>query len=106
VNSKIHDLLSLTTKLSLLQGRDARLGSLLPSRNSEGFMRGSHLTEYAKTNQRSMTEPEKRLWQELRAKRFLGISFWPQKVIGNYIVDFAANDPKIIIEIDGDNHSH
>ncbi|WP_459789663.1 endonuclease domain-containing protein [Alteriqipengyuania sp. 357] len=53
---------------------------------------------------RAMTEPEARLWLELRAGRFHGIKFRRQKVIGRYIADFAANDPKLVIELDGDTH--
>ena len=45
-----------------------------------------------------------RIWLELRAARFLGIKFRREKVIGPYIADFAANDPKLVIEIDGDTH--
>jgi very-short-patch-repair endonuclease len=56
-----------------------------------------------------MTEPETRLWLELRAKRFDHVKFRRQKVIQDehhsYIVDFAANDPKLVIEVDGDTHA-
>lgn len=37
-------------------------------------------------------------------ERFGGIKFRRQKVIGPFIADFAANDPKLVIEIDGDTH--
>ena len=52
-----------------------------------------------------MTEPETRLWLELRAGRFQGIKFRRQKVIGQFIADFASNDPRLVIELDGDTHS-
>jgi very-short-patch-repair endonuclease len=52
-----------------------------------------------------MPEPETRLWLELRAARFRGIKFRRQKVIGKFIADFAANDPKLVIELDGDTHA-
>ena len=38
---------------------------------------------------REQTEPEIRLWFELRAQRFNGIKFHRQKVIGRYIADFS-----------------
>ncbi|WP_239447437.1 endonuclease domain-containing protein [Parasphingorhabdus marina] len=44
------------------------------------------------------------MWLELRAKRFHGIKFRKQKVIGKYIADFSARDPMLVIEIDGDSH--
>ncbi|MEC8179031.1 MAG: endonuclease domain-containing protein, partial [Pseudomonadota bacterium] len=52
-----------------------------------------------------MTEAETRLWLELRGGRFQGIKFRRQKVIGPYIADFAANAPKLVIELDGDTHA-
>ncbi|WP_425341791.1 endonuclease domain-containing protein [Citromicrobium bathyomarinum] len=54
---------------------------------------------------KGMTEPEARLWLELRGGRFHGIKFRRQKVIGRYIADFASNDPKLVIELDGDTHA-
>ena len=44
------------------------------------------------------------MWLQLRAGRFMGIKFRREKVIGAFIADFAANDPKLVIEIDGDTH--
>nr|WP_305098595.1 DUF559 domain-containing protein [Croceibacterium sp. D39] len=56
-----------------------------------------------------MTEPETLLWLELRAKRFSDVKFRLQKVIQDeqhhYIVDFASNDPKVVLELDGDTHA-
>jgi very-short-patch-repair endonuclease len=67
-------------------------------------MRDARLTGYAQSMRRKMTEPEARIWLQLRAARFAGIKFRRQKVIGRYIADFAANDPKLVIEIDGATH--
>ena len=68
-------------------------------------MRNAPLTQRAKEMRKAMPEPEMRLWLELRAGRFQGIKFRRQKVIGSYIADFAANDPKLVIELDGDTHA-
>ena len=68
-------------------------------------MRDPALTRRAKAMRREKTESETRLWLQLRAKRFEGVKFRNQKVIGHYIVDFAANDPKLVIELDGDTHA-
>lgn len=68
-------------------------------------MRDWRLTEYAKQMRREMTEPETKLWLSLRAKRFEGVKFRRQKVIGRYIADFASNIPKLVIEVDGDTHA-
>ena len=67
-------------------------------------MRDPAALEHAKAMRQEMTEPEKRLWYQLRAKRFEGIKFRRHKVVGNYIPDFSSNDPKLIIEVDGDSH--
>ena len=68
-------------------------------------MRDPELTRRAQAMRREKTEPETRLWLQLRAKRFEGVKFRNQKVVGRYIVDFAANDPKLVIELDGDTHA-
>jgi len=67
-------------------------------------MRDPLLTSRAKSMRSEMTEPETRLWLQLRAARFSGVKFRRQKVIGSYIADFAANNPKLVIELDGDTH--
>ena len=68
-------------------------------------MRNANSLKHAQRMRREMTEPETRLWFELRAAHFRGIKFRRQKVIGPYVADFAANDPKLVIELDGDTHS-
>ena len=68
-------------------------------------MRNQALARRARAMRRNMPEPEMRLWLELRAKRFKGVKFRRQKIIGNYIADFAANEPKLVVEIDGDTHA-
>ncbi len=67
-------------------------------------MRDPKLIEFAKSMRHEMTEAETRLWLQLRAERFMGIKFRRQKVIGNYIADFAANNPKLVVEVDGNTH--
>jgi very-short-patch-repair endonuclease len=67
-------------------------------------MRDQRLTGYARANRRQMSEPETRIWLQLRAERFKGIKFRRQKVIDPYIADFAANEPRLVIEINGDTH--
>ena len=67
-------------------------------------MRPERLTKRAKAMRTEATEPEIRLWLELRAKRFAGVKFRRQKIIGNYIADFASRKPMLVIEVDGDTH--
>ncbi len=67
-------------------------------------MRDPRLLDFAQSMRREMTEPEKRLWYQLRAKRFEGTKFRRQNVVGNYIADFYSRSSMLIIEIDGDSH--
>ncbi|MEQ1499486.1 MAG: DUF559 domain-containing protein [Novosphingobium sp.] len=67
-------------------------------------MRDQRLTAFAKANRQKMPEPAMQMWLQIRAERFMGIKFRREKVIGEYIADFAANDPKLVVEIDGDTH--
>ncbi len=68
-------------------------------------MRNANLLKHAQEMRKNMPEPERHLWHELRAARFGGIKFRRQKVIGKFIADFAANEPKLVIELDGDTHA-
>ena len=52
-----------------------------------------------------MTEPERKLWAALRDRRFEGFKFRRQIPIGRYIVDFICFDRRLIIEVDGGQHS-
>ncbi|WP_183611240.1 DUF559 domain-containing protein [Novosphingobium hassiacum] len=67
-------------------------------------MRDTRLTQFARENRKAMSEPETRMWLQLRAERFESVKFRRQKVIGRYVADFAANEPKLVVEIDGDTH--
>jgi very-short-patch-repair endonuclease len=52
----------------------------------------------------NLTDAEQRLWRRLRGKQLLGIQFYRQKPIGNYIVDFYAPTARLVIEVDGGHH--
>ncbi len=52
----------------------------------------------------NMTDSEQLIWSRLRRKQVLGIQFYRQKPIGNYIVDFYAPAAKLVVEIDGSQH--
>ena len=75
---------------------------------SVGGVRGGdvrkQLTPIARRLRREPTEAEKHLWQELRLKR-MGVKFRRQAVIGPYIVDFVSFEKKLVIEVDGGQHS-
>ena len=51
-----------------------------------------------------MTESEQVLWLQLRRRQLLGVQFYRQKPVGNYVVDFYAPKAKLVIEVDGSQH--
>ncbi|MDP8052510.1 DUF559 domain-containing protein [Pasteurella atlantica] len=63
------------------------------------------LKKFAKKLRNEMTQEEYLLWQEIRRRQINGVRFLRQKVIGNYIVDFVSLEKKLIIELDGSQHS-
>ncbi len=65
----------------------------------------SNLTSIARKLRKKATEAEKQLWQKLRAKQLTGYKFRRQQPIGSCIVDFVNFEKKIIIELDGSQHS-
>ena len=50
------------------------------------------------------SEPERVLWQLLRASQ-LGTRFRRQVVLLGYIVDFFAPDARLVVEVDGVQHA-
>ncbi len=52
-----------------------------------------------------MTDSERVLWSRLRGKQLFGIQVYRQKPIGEYIVDFFIPKAKLVIEVDGSQHS-
>ena len=63
------------------------------------------LLAHARLMRADMPQPERKLWSELRAKRFQSTKFARQVVIGSYIGDFVCRSRKLIIEIDGHSHA-
>ena len=53
---------------------------------------------------RNMTDAENRLWLKLRRKQLKGYTFYRQKIIGKYIVDFYCPKANLVIELDGGQH--
>ena len=60
---------------------------------------------YAKDLRTEQTDCENILWYHLRAKRLNDIKFRRQVPIGKYIVDFVNLGKKLVIELDGSQHS-
>lgn len=62
-------------------------------------------TAIAKTLRKRFTDTENILWRHLRRKQLAGIKFRRQQPIDDYVVDFVSFEKRIIMEIDGGQHS-
>ena len=58
----------------------------------------------ARSFRKNMTDTEQKLWSRLRRNQ-LGHYFRRQVPVGKYIVDFMCRQNKLVIEIDGIQHS-
>jgi very-short-patch-repair endonuclease len=54
---------------------------------------------------REMTDAERALWRHLRAGRLEGIKFRRQHPLPPYIADFCCIHARLIVEVDGSQHS-
>ena len=54
---------------------------------------------------KNMTDSERTLWSRLRGKQVFGVQVYRQKPLGEYIVDFFIPKAKLVIEVDGSQHS-
>jgi len=59
----------------------------------------------ARELRKNLTDAERALWRCLRLRQFDGNKFRRQQHIGKYIVDFVCLEKKLIIEVDGSQHS-
>lgn len=58
----------------------------------------------ARSLRRTQTDAEIRLWHYLRDRRLQGHKFRRQFPIGPYFADFACEDKRVIVELDGGQH--
>jgi very-short-patch-repair endonuclease len=53
----------------------------------------------------NQTDAERRLWQMLKRRQIAGVKFRRQQPIGQFIVDFACFERRVIVEVDGGQHA-
>ena len=53
---------------------------------------------------RESSFPERLLWSKLRNRQLGGWKFRRQHPVGPYFADFACEEAKLVIELDGDTH--
>jgi very-short-patch-repair endonuclease len=63
------------------------------------------MSERARRLRREKTDAERKLWRDLRELNRQGFHFMQQAPVGPYIADFADHKAKVVIELDGGQHS-
>ena len=63
------------------------------------------LKERSRILRENMTAAEEYLWAKIRTDKVQGYRFYRQKPTGIYIADFYCHKAKLVIEIDGSQHS-
>ena len=61
-------------------------------------------TDKARQLRKTPTDAERVLWTILRRRQVSGYRFRRQAPIGQYIVDFACFENRLVIEVDGGQH--
>jgi very-short-patch-repair endonuclease len=59
----------------------------------------------AKRLRRDQTDAERKLWFRLRDRRLNGMKFRRQMPIKSYVVDFCCESARLIVELDGGQHT-
>ena len=59
----------------------------------------------SRTLRRNPTDAERKLWSALRRKAVAGARFRRQHPLGRFFADFCCLEHKLIIEVDGGQHS-
>ena len=65
----------------------------------------SSKTEITRKLRRNSTEAEKLVWRALRDRQLGGAKFRRQHPIGPYIVDFCCLERRVVVELDGGQHT-
>ena len=60
---------------------------------------------FARNLRLAPTDAERRLWNHLRNRQLEGLHFRRQHPIGGYFADFCCTSLKLVIELDGSQHS-
>ncbi|ELS03746.1 hypothetical protein Xen7305DRAFT_00034700 [Xenococcus sp. PCC 7305] len=64
------------------------------------------IEEAARKLRNNLTPAEAYLWAALRNKQLEGLRFRCQHPVGNFILDFYCSSCKLVVEVDGEIHTH
>jgi very-short-patch-repair endonuclease len=68
-------------------------------------MTRKRLTGVARALRKSSTDAEIHLWYHLRGRRLAGYKFRRQLPIGSHVADFACEQARLVVELDGGQHA-
>jgi len=74
-------------------------------RSSSGIEALGGKDQTARSLRRALTSAEFALWTRIRGRQRGGFKFVRQQPIDRYYVDFVCREPRLIIELDGGQHS-
>ena len=63
------------------------------------------LTSRSRALRKNSTDAERELWSVLRSRQLNGFKFRKQVEIDGYVVDFLCAEKRLIIEVDGGQHT-
>jgi len=77
-----------------------------PKGAGEGYLGATEmLKKFQKALRTNQTDAERHLWYHLRSRRFQRWKFRRQHILQGYIVDFVCLERKLVIELDGGQHT-
>ncbi len=62
-------------------------------------------TDIARSLRKAENDAEQALWADLKGRRLNGAKFTRQLPIGPYFADFACREERLVVELDGSQHS-
>ncbi len=73
-------------------------------------MRGNHRMKkpnvtISRTLRQRATDPERLLWNRVRARRLGGFKIRRQEPLCGYVVDFVCYEARLVVELDGGHHA-
>ncbi|GGA52756.1 endonuclease domain-containing protein [Okeania sp. KiyG1] len=76
--------------------------------NHRNRIRGTtpEIEQAARNLRKNLTPAEALLWEALRNKQLEGLRFRSQHPVGNFILDFYCPSCKLVVELDGEIHTH
>ena len=79
-------------------------GKTIYKHQTPNLPRNPKLKDKAKALRKAGVLSEVLFWQQVQQKKFHGIDFDRQRIIGHYIVDFYIKSLSLVIEVDGESH--